>query len=154
MIINLTVNGTPRSVHAEGWESLLWVLREELELPGSKPACEQGECGSCSVIVDGELVCSCLVMVADTEGADVTTVEGIGTDDDLHPVQQAFVEHGAVQCGFCTPGLIVAAQHLIETNPHANREDVREALSGNLCRCTGYGAVLRAVESLMEDDAL
>ena len=150
MIISLTVNGTRRTVQADGWESLLWVLREELDLPGSKPACEQGECGSCSVILDGELVCSCLVMVADTEGANVTTVEGLGTEGDLHPVQQAFVEHGAVQCGFCTPGLIVAAQHLIETNPDATKEDVREALSGNLCRCTGYGAVLRAVESLIE----
>jgi carbon-monoxide dehydrogenase small subunit len=152
VIINLTVNGTQRTVHAEGWESLLWVLREELDLPGSKPACEQGECGSCSVILDGDLVCSCLVMVADTEGASVTTVEGLGTESDLHPVQRAFVEHGAVQCGFCTPGLIVAAQHLIETNPNASKEDVREALSGNLCRCTGYGAVLRAVESLMEGE--
>ncbi len=151
MIVNLTINGTPRSVQAEGWESLLWVLREELGLPGSKPACEQGECGSCSVILDEQLVCSCLVMVSDAEGTQVKTVEGLGAADALHPVQQAFVDHGAVQCGFCTPGLVVAAHHLLETNPGANRNDVKEALSGNLCRCTGYGAILRAVESLIEE---
>ena len=103
------------------------------------------------MILDERLVCSCLVMVCDAEGAEITTVEGLGTPDALHPVQQAFVDHGAVQCGFCTPGLVVAAHHLLETNPDATRNDVKEALSGNLCRCTGYGAILRAVESLIED---
>ena len=148
MIISLTVNGESRTVNAAGWESLLWILREELDLPGSKPACEQGECGSCSVIMDDRLVCSCLVMAADAEGAEVTTVEGLGSRDELHPVQQAFIDHGAVQCGFCTPGLIVAAHHLLQQDPHPSADDVREALSGNLCRCTGYGAILRAMDEL------
>jgi carbon-monoxide dehydrogenase small subunit len=149
VIVGLTVNGERRSVRVEGWESLLWVLREELGLPGSKPACEQGECGACSVILDDALVCSCLVMAADAEGSEVTTVEGLGDPADLHPVQQAFLEHGAVQCGFCTPGLVVAAAHLLAHDPRPSAEDVREALAGNICRCTGYGAVLRAVASLI-----
>lgn len=150
MIIELTVNGERRTATIQGWESLLTVLRQQLGLPGSKPACEQGECGACSVVLDGELVCSCLVMAADADAAEVTTVEGLGTPDGLHPVQQAFHAHGAIQCGFCTPGLVVAAAHLLEQNPTPTADDVREALSGNLCRCTGYGSVLRAVLSLVE----
>ena len=150
MIIQLTVNGERRTATIQGWESLLTVLRQQLGLPGSKPACEQGECGACSVVLDGELVCSCLVMAADADAAEVTTVEGLGTPDDLHPVQQAFHAHGAIQCGFCTPGLVVAAAHLLDQNPTPTADDVREALSGNLCRCTGYGSVLRAVLSLVE----
>ncbi len=150
MIIQLTVNGERRTATIQGWESLLTVLRQQLGLPGSKPACEQGECGACSVVLDGELVCSCLVMAADADAAEVTTVEGLGTPDSLHPVQQAFHAHGAIQCGFCTPGLVVAAAHLLDQNPTPTADDVREALSGNLCRCTGYGSVLRAVLSLVE----
>jgi aerobic carbon-monoxide dehydrogenase small subunit len=145
VIVTLTVNGEPRTAEVAGFESLLWLLRERLALPGSKPACEQGECGSCSVVLDGELVCSCLVMAADAEGADVVTVEGLAQGDELHPVQRALVDHGAVQCGFCTPGLAVAIAHLLERDPAPSEEDTREALAGNLCRCTGYGAILRAV---------
>lgn len=152
MILAFTVNGEERSVRVEGWESLLRVLREELGLPGSKPACEQGECGACSVILDGALVCSCLVMAADADGSEVTTVEGLGGPDDLHPIQRAFLDHGAVQCGFCTPGLVVAAAHLLAHDPRPSAEDVREALAGNVCRCTGYGSVLRAVASLVEEE--
>ncbi len=148
MIVELTVNGRRRTAIVDGWESLLTVLREHLELPGSKPACEQGECGACSVILDGQLVCSCLVMAGDAHGSEVTTVEGLGSTDDLHPVQQALHAHGAVQCGYCTPGMVVAAAHLLDLNPTPTADDVREALSGNLCRCTGYGSVLRAVLSL------
>jgi carbon-monoxide dehydrogenase small subunit len=150
MIVTLTVNGAPATLQVEGWESLLWALREQLGLRGAKDACLQGECGACSVMLDGRLVCSCLVLAADAEGADVTTVEGLGTPATPHPVQEALVEHAAVQCGYCTPGIVVALAHLLERDPHPSRDDVREALAGNLCRCTGYGAVLRAVDGLVD----
>ncbi|MGA9598508.1 MAG: (2Fe-2S)-binding protein [Acidimicrobiia bacterium] len=153
MIIKFTVNGTDQVANVAGSESLLTVLREELDLPGSKNACEQGECGSCSVILDGSLVTSCLVMAADCEGSDVTTVEGIGSERELHAVQQALLDHGAVQCGFCTPGFVVAATHLLEHDPHPSEDEIKEALSGNICRCTGYGAILRAMVDLTEETA-
>jgi aerobic carbon-monoxide dehydrogenase small subunit len=149
MIVTLTVNGEPRTAEVAGFESLLWLLRERLGLRGAKDACQQGECGSCSVLLDGEMVCSCLVMAADAEGAEVTTVEGLGDPDHLHPVQRALVDHGAVQCGYCTPGLVVAVAHLLATRPQASADELREALAGNLCRCTGYGAILRAATSLL-----
>ena len=145
MIVTMQVNGETRTAEVEGWESLLWVLRERLGLLGAKDACLQGECGACSVIVDGDLVCACLVMAADAEGVAVTTVEGLGGPDGMHPVQQSFLDEGAVQCGYCTPGLVVAAAHLLAARPDAGHDEVREALAGNLCRCTGYGSVLRAV---------
>ena len=148
MIVTFTVNGEAHSATVAGWESLLTVLREQIGLPGSKDACEQGECGSCSVIVDGELLCSCLVMAGDCEGVAVTTIEGIGTKEQLHPVQEAMLAAGGVQCGFCTPGFVVAASHLLATNPHPDADEIKEALSGNICRCTGYGAILRALEGL------
>lgn len=151
MIVTFTVNGEDRVANIAGSESLLTVLREELELPGSKNACEQGECGSCSVVLDGAVVTSCLVMAADCEGSDVTTVEGIGSDRELHAVQQALLDHGAVQCGFCTPGFVVTAAQLFEENPHPSSDEIKEALSGNICRCTGYGAILRSLEALAEE---
>ena len=148
MRLALTVNGEQREVEGfwEG-ESLLYALREHLGLPGSKNACEQGECGSCSVYLDGELVCSCLVLAAQAQGRDVVTVEGIsgGDGDGLHEVQRAFVEAGAVQCGFCTPGLIVASHDLLRRRPRPSDGEIREALAGNLCRCTGYEKILDAV---------
>ncbi len=131
--------------------SLLNLLRDQLGLMGTKDACEQGECGSCSVILDGELVCSCLVMAADADQLEVTTIEGLSGDGDLHPLQQAFVDHGGVQCGFCTPGFIVAGAHLLEQNPTPSSGEIREALSGNLCRCTGYGGIERAIQSVVEE---
>jgi carbon-monoxide dehydrogenase small subunit len=140
------VNGEPRE--ADGlWEgeSLLHVLRERLGLPGAKNACEQGECGSCSVYLDGELVCACLVLAGQAEGREVTTVEGLAPDGGLHPVQEAFLEAGAVQCGFCTPGLIVATDDLLTRIPEPTEAEIREALAGNLCRCTGYEKILDAV---------
>jgi aerobic carbon-monoxide dehydrogenase small subunit len=146
MRLNLTVNGEQRE--ADGvWEgeSLLYVLRERLGFPGSKNACEQGECGSCSVYLDGVLVCSCLVLAGQAGDSEVVTVEGIAAGEDLHPVQEAFVEAGGVQCGFCTPGLIVAAHDLLGHNPHPTDVEIREALAGNLCRCTGYEKILDAV---------
>jgi carbon-monoxide dehydrogenase small subunit len=145
MLIRARVNGEWRE--ADAWEgsSLLAFLRDELHLPGSKNACEQGECGSCSVWLDGELVCSCLVLAAQAHDRDVRTVEALSDGDSLHPVQQAFVDAGAVQCGFCTPGLVVAVTDLLERDPVPDDLTVREALSGNLCRCTGYEKILDAV---------
>ncbi|HEX2575425.1 MAG TPA: (2Fe-2S)-binding protein [Aquihabitans sp.] len=145
----LTVNGTERTVE-DAWlgESLLYVLRERLGLPGSKSGCEQGECGSCSVEVDGELVCSCLVLAASATGTAITTVEGLQPErSDFTDVQQAFVDEGAVQCGFCTPGLVMAVHDLLNRTSEPSDLEVREAISGNLCRCTGYGRVFAAVEA-------
>jgi carbon-monoxide dehydrogenase small subunit len=121
------------------------MLRDRLSLPGSKNACEQGECGSCSVWLDGELVCACLVLAAQAHDREIRTVEALANGDRLHPVQEAFLEAGAVQCGFCTPGLIVAVAHLLSDHPSPSDDQIREALSGNLCRCTGYQKILDAV---------
>jgi aerobic carbon-monoxide dehydrogenase small subunit len=145
MRIALTVNGDRHEADVWGGESLLYVLRERLGLPGSKNACEQGECGSCSVLLDGELVCACLVLGAQADGHELVTVEGIAEDGRLDRVQEAFVDAGAVQCGFCTPGLIVATVDLLERVPSPSDDEIREALSGNVCRCTGYGRIFDAV---------
>jgi carbon-monoxide dehydrogenase small subunit len=146
MRIQMAVNGSEREID-NIWpgESLLYVLRERLGMPGSKNACEQGECGSCSVYLDGVLVCACLVLAAQAHERSVTTVEGLVQDGDLHPVQDAFVATGAVQCGFCTPGLIVATHELLGRNPNPTDAEIREALAGNLCRCTGYEKIIDAV---------
>ena len=146
MRLTCTVNGEPRVIDGvwEG-ESLLYVLRERLQLPGAKNACEQGECGSCSVYLDGAVVCACLVAAGQAEGREVVTVEGLAEAGALHPVQEAFVEAGAVQCGFCTPGLIVATHDLLSRVPQPTDAEIREALAGNLCRCTGYEKILDAV---------
>jgi carbon-monoxide dehydrogenase small subunit len=143
--IEVTVNG--EAVEADVWEgeSLLFALRERMGFPGSKNACEQGECGSCSVTLDGKLVCACLVLAAQADGHEVVTVEGLAAGDELHPVQQAYVETGAVQCGFCTPGLVVATVDLLKRVPRPSDDQIREALSGNLCRCTGYAKIFDAV---------
>ena len=145
MRIELTVNGERREADVWAGESLLYVMRERLGLPGSKNACEQGECGSCSVLLDGQLVCACLVLAAQAEGHELVTVEGLGEDGELHPVQAAFIETGAVQCGFCTPGFIVATADLLARTPSPSDDEIREALSGNLCRCTGYAKIFDAV---------
>jgi len=144
----LRVNGTEHEV-TDGLlgESLLYVLRERLGRIGAKGACEQGECGSCSVLIDGVLTCSCLVLAAAAVGREITTVEGLTPGGDLSAVQQAFVDEGAVQCGFCTPGLVVAVHDLLDRRPRPTDLEVREALSGNLCRCTGYGRILAAVQA-------
>jgi len=148
MRITLTVNGARHDID-DVWEgeSLLYALRERMGLPGSKNACEQGECGSCTVYLDGLPVCSCLVAAGQAQGREVTTVEGLADGERLHPVQQAFVECGAVQCGFCTPGLIVSTHDLLEHNARPSDPEIREALAGNLCRCTGYEKILDAVRT-------
>lgn len=150
MTVSFTVNGVAISLEVQGPASLLSILRTELGMAGTKDACEQGECGSCSVIMDDDLVCSCLVMAADADGASIITIEGLGSEGRLHRVQEALLEHGAVQCGFCTPGFVVAGAHLLASNPTPSELEVREALAGNVCRCTGYGAILRAFEDLAE----
>jgi carbon-monoxide dehydrogenase small subunit len=146
MRVICTINGE-RRVADDVWEgeSLLYVLRERLGLPGSKNACEQGECGSCTVVMDGVTVCACLVAAGQVAGRDIRTVEGLAGDAALHPVQEAFTEAGAVQCGFCTPGLIVQAASLLRDVPQPSDAEIREALAGNLCRCTGYEKILDAV---------
>ncbi len=146
MLVRLNVNGSWRETDVWPGASLLYMLREHLGLVGSKNACEQGECGSCSVWLDGELVCSCLVLAAQADGREVRTVESLARDDRLHPVQEAFVDAGAVQCGFCTPGLIVTVTDLLERSPAPDEETIREALAGNLCRCTGYQKIIDAVK--------
>jgi aerobic carbon-monoxide dehydrogenase small subunit len=150
LVYTLTVNGVAHEVK-DAWvgESLLTVLRDRLGLFGTKGACEQGECGSCSVLVGGELLCSCLVLAATAVDGDVVTVEGLAPDGALTDVQQAFIDNGAVQCGFCTPGLVVAVHHLLDANPEPTDLEAREALSGNICRCTGYGRIFAAVESVV-----
>ncbi len=146
MRVTTTVNGEPYVVD-DVWEgeSLLYMLRERMGLPGSKNACEQGECGSCTVYVDGVSSCACLVAAGQANGREVMTVEGLSSEDDLHPVQHAFIEAGAVQCGFCTPGLIVQTHDLLRRDPDPDDAEIREALAGNLCRCTGYEKILDAV---------
>jgi carbon-monoxide dehydrogenase small subunit len=145
VIVRVNVNGEWRTADVWPGASLLYMLREHLGLPGSKNACEQGECGSCSVWLDGDLVCACLVLAAQAHEREVRTVESLADGERLHPVQEAFHETGAVQCGFCTPGLIVAAADLLERDPSPSDAVIREALSGNLCRCTGYAKILDAV---------
>jgi carbon-monoxide dehydrogenase small subunit len=144
---SLRINGTEQHVK-DAWigESLLYVLRERLGFMGAKGACEQGECGSCTVLINNNAVCSCLVMAASAIDTDITTVEGLATTETPNDIQQAFVSEGAVQCGFCTPGLIVAVHHLLETNSSPSEIEVKEALSGNICRCTGYGRIFSAVQ--------
>jgi len=148
---SLNVNGSRHEVR-DSWvgESLLYVLRERLGFYGTKGACEQGECGSCTVLMDGEAVCSCLVLAATAQGSEIVTVEGLAPDDGLNDVQRAFVDKGAVQCGFCTPGLIVAITHLLDTDPHPSESKIKESISGNICRCTGYGRIFDAVQHAIE----
>ena len=146
----LNVNGTEHPVK-DAWigENLLYVLRERLGLPGSKGACEQGECGSCTVVIDGNAVCSCLVMAATAVDSQIATIEGLADDGTLTDVQEAFITEGAVQCGFCTPGLVMAVHHLLESNDNPDEMTVKEALSGNICRCTGYGRIFAAVDAVI-----
>lgn len=144
--ISFVLNGSPQQVETDPARRALDVIREDLQLTGTKEGCGQGECGGCSVIVDGVVKLSCLMTAAGLEGKEIVTVEGVARGGELHPVQLSFVEYGAVQCGFCTPGMVICAVDLLERNPAPTREEIREALSGNLCRCTGYQKIVDAVE--------
>jgi len=143
--ITLTVNGEIYEVEVEPWWTLLEVLREKLYLTGTKKSCDRGDCGSCTVLIDGTAKLSCLMLAVEAQGKDILTIEGLAKGGQLHPLQQAFIESGAVQCGFCTPGMILAAKALLDKNPKPTEEDVKEGLSGNLCRCTGYVKIFDAV---------
>lgn len=151
MMLTLRLNGRETTAQVDPLASLLDVLREQLDHPGSKNACEQGECGSCSVLLDGTLVCACLVAAGQAHGREVTTVEGLEESEALHPVQCAFVDAGGVQCGFCTPGLIMATVDLLEETPSPTDDQIREGLAGNLCRCTGYQKIMDAVKLAAAD---
>jgi len=145
-LIHATVNGDPVDFLCEPNTSLLNALRDELDLTGSKEGCGSGDCGACSVMMDGELVCSCLVLAAEAQDRRIETIEGMAQDGQLHPLQRKFLEHGALQCGFCTPGVLIAAKALLEKNPNPTEEETRYWLAGNLCRCTGYDKIIRAVQ--------
>ena len=145
MHIETTINGEPAEFLCDASESLLTALRDELHLTGTKEGCTTGDCGACSIMLDGRLVPSCLVLAPEATGRKITTIEGIATGDKLHPLQQKFLEHAALQCGICTPGIIVAAKALLDVNPNPSEEETRYWLAGNLCRCTGYDKIIRAV---------
>jgi carbon-monoxide dehydrogenase small subunit len=144
-LIQLTVNGTPYELAVEPWRTLLQVIRDELKLTGTKEGCSLGECGACSVIMDGKVVNSCLVLAVDADGKDILTIEGLANGAELHPIQKAFLTHGALQCGFCTPGMIMAAKALLDENPKPSEDEVRAGIAGNLCRCTGYTKIIEAI---------
>ena len=148
--IKLTVNGDPYEIAVEPWETLLQVLRQKLELTGVKEACGLGDCGLCTVILDGRAVNSCLVLAVDAAGGEIVTIEGLREGSKLHPLQEAFIEHGAIQCGFCTPGMILAAKAFLDENPNPSEEEAREAIAGNLCRCTGYVKIVEAIMAAAE----
>jgi aerobic carbon-monoxide dehydrogenase small subunit len=150
--ISLTVNGAPRTIHAFPMVRLLDVLREDLDLTGTKEGCGEGECGSCSILMDGVLLNSCLIPVLQASGSNIVTIEGLASDDRLLPLQTAFLECGAAQCGICTPGMILAAVHLLEKTPKPSIEEIREGLSGNLCRCTGYLQIFEAIEKASRNE--
>lgn len=143
--MELQVNGRVYEVFVEPWKTLLEVLREELGLTGAKMGCDDGNCGACTVIVDGKAIKSCLMLVPQAKGKKILTIEGLGSEENLHPLQQAFIEYFAVQCGFCTPGMILTAKALIDSNPEPTEAEVKEAISGNLCRCTGYTKIVESI---------
>jgi len=145
--IELQVNGKAHEVLVEPWKTLLEVLREDLGLIGAKSGCDDGNCGACTVIVDGQAIKSCLMLAPQARGKKILTIEGLGSEDNLHPLQQTFIDHFAVQCGYCTPGMILAAKALLDENPQATEEDIRENLHGNICRCTGYVKIIEAIEA-------
>ncbi len=148
--LTMTVNGAEVTVEIEADELLVDVLRDRLGLIGTKVGCNEGECGACTVIMDGEPVLSCLTPALRAEGLEITTIEGLSDGEVLHPLQQAFVEHGAVQCGYCTPGFIMSAKALLDRNPHPSRDEIKEAIAGNLCRCTGYVKIMEAIEAVAQ----
>ncbi len=144
-LVTLTVNGEERSVLADTRDTLLELLRERLRLTGTKEGCSNGNCGTCTVLVDGEPMCACLMLALEAPGHSIVTIEGLANGAALHPIQQALVEHGGTQCGFCTPGIVLSAKALLDRNPAPSEDDIRHAIAGNLCRCTGYGKIVEAV---------
>ncbi|MGD8237729.1 MAG: (2Fe-2S)-binding protein [Armatimonadota bacterium] len=152
-LLSLTVNGERYEVAVDSRDTLLRVIRDHLGLTGTKDGCGEGECGACTVLLDGKAVCSCITLALDAEGREVTTIEGISENGSLHPLQEAFVEHGAIQCGFCTPGMIVSAKALLDENPNPSDEQIRAAIVGNLCRCTGYTHIITAIKAAAESMA-
>lgn len=148
--IEFRVNGKKAQLSVGGNQTLLELLRDQLDLTGTKRGCDSGDCGACTVLMDGQPVNACLVLAAEVAGSDITTIEGLGQDDKLHPLQQAFVDYNAVQCGFCTPGMILMASALLDENPHPTEEDIRQYLQGNLCRCTGYGKIVEAIQAAVK----
>lgn len=149
-LIELKVNGETYQVSIYPWRTLLELLREDLNLTGTKEGCGKGDCGACTVLIDGKPVNSCLILAIEVQGKDILTIEGLAQDGQLHPVQQAFIEHGAIQCGFCSPGMILSARALLDNNPQPTEAEVREAISGNLCRCTGYTKIIEAILAASE----
>ena len=145
VLVELNVNGEFYQVLIEPWRTLLEVLRETLNLTGTKEGCGRGDCGACTVLLDGKAVNSCLLLAIDAQGKNILTIEGLSQGGQLHPLQEAFIEHGAIQCGFCTPGMILSAKALLDKNPQPTVEEVRQAISGNLCRCTGYTKIIKAI---------
>ena len=150
LTIDLTVNGEPVEVQVDPSDTLLQVIRDTLQLTGTKEVCSLGECGACTVILDGKAVNSCLVLAVEAKGKEILTIEGLRKDGELHPLQQAFIDEGAVQCGFCTPGMILSAKALLDENPDPDEAEIREALAGNLCRCTGYVKIVKAAKSVAQ----
>lgn len=148
--IRLRVNGRSYEVRTEPQRTLLEVVREDLRLTGAKEGCGTGECGACSMIVNGRLITSCLMLAPEADGADIITIEGLAQDSQLHPLQQAFIDHGAVQCGFCIPAMILAGKALLDANPHPTEAEIRRAIAGNLCRCTGYARIVKAIAAVAE----
>ncbi|MDT3700256.1 MAG: (2Fe-2S)-binding protein [Thermincola sp.] len=153
-IINIIVNGEPNEVAVNPEQTLLEVLREELGLTGTKKGCNQGECGACTVLVDGKPVSSCLVLAVSVNGKSISTIEGLSRNGHLHPLQEAFVKLGAIQCGFCTPGMLLAAKYLLENNPLPSEQEIKEAIAGNICRCTGYVKIIEAISAVAQGKAL
>jgi carbon-monoxide dehydrogenase small subunit len=148
--LTMTVNGQPVTLEVEADELLVDALRDRLGLTGTKIGCNEGECGACTVIMDGEAILSCLVPALRAQGREVLTIEGLAEGETLHPLQQSFVEHGAVQCGYCIPGFVLSAKALLDRNPHPNRDEIKEAIAGNLCRCTGYVKIIEAIEAVAD----
>lgn len=149
--VKLTVNGKAYEISIPPWRTLLEVIREDLKLTGTKEGCGLGECGACTVIMDGKTVNSCLVLATEADGKQITTIEGLAEGEKLHPLQQVFVDHGGLQCGFCTPGMIMSAKALLDENPHPTEDEIKEGIAGNLCRCTGYTKIIESIKAAAED---
>jgi len=149
--IILKVNGDRYELAVDPWRTLVEVLRDQLNLTGTKIGCQTGDCGACTVLIDGKSICSCLTLAVEAQGREITTIEGLApSGEELHPLQEAFIEEGAVQCGYCTPGMILSAKHLLDRQPHPTETDIRKALSGNLCRCTGYNKIVQAIQAVAQ----